>query len=101
MPRGCSRTPAACPRTATSARSGTPAAASTTRTPSTAERRAPAGALGRRPRQTLGLLGLREYLLAGDLPDHVRVGVAHVVLRLLPELVVVLALDDVAAIAVD
>jgi len=49
----------------------------------------------------LGLLGLREDVLAGDLADQVWVVGAQVPLRLVPELVVVLALDDAAAHTVD
>src|SRR6185436_21094928 len=49
----------------------------------------------------LDLLGLREDVLAQDLPDEIRVIDGQVGLRLLPELVVVFALDDLAAHAVD
>ena len=69
----CSRTPAASPPTATSAPSGTPAAVTTTRTPSTAEARSPSlprsviarrGALSSapRPRRPRGFLRFDEDL---------------------------------------
>ena len=51
--------------------------------------------------ELLALLGLREDVLAGDLADQVRVVAAQVLLRLLPKLVVVVALDDLPAHAVD
>src|SRR5688572_1498710 len=54
--------------------------------------------LGRRPRK---LLGLRQEVRARDLADEIRVVLPHVLLAVLPELVVVLALDDVATDARD
>ena len=50
---------------------------------------------------SLDLLRLREDVLARNLADQVRVVGAEVVLRLLPELVIVVALDDVSAHAID
>ena len=57
--------------------------------------------LGETHDDRLDLLGLREDVLARNLADEVRVVGGQVRLRLLPELVVVLALDDLPADAVD
>jgi hypothetical protein len=50
---------------------------------------------------TLDLLGLRHDVFAGDLPGEVGVIVTQMLLRLLPEFVVVVTLDDRAAHTVD
>ena len=50
---------------------------------------------------SLDLLGLREDVLARNLADQVGVVGAEVILRLLPELVIVVALDDVSAHAIN
>lgn len=52
-------------------------------------------------RTLLDLFGLRDDVRAGDLADELRVVGAEVRLRLFPELVVVLAFDDLPAHAID
>src|SRR5207247_11167585 len=54
-----------------------------------------------RKRRQLELLGLREDVLARHIANQLRVQDAHMALRVLPELVVVAALDDVPAHADD
>ena len=57
--------------------------------------------LGETPTDRLDLFGLRQDVLARNLSDEVRMVGGQVCLGPLPELVVVLPLDDLAAYAVD
>jgi hypothetical protein len=50
---------------------------------------------------TLDLLGLRHDVLAVDLSGEVGMIISQVLLRLLPQLVVIVTLDDRAAHTVD
>jgi hypothetical protein len=52
-------------------------------------------------RRPSNLLSLRQQVRARDPADEIRMVLPHVLLRVLPELVVVLALDDVATDAGD
>src|SRR5215212_1259999 len=58
-------------------------------------------ARGLRRRRLRNFLRLRQKVRARDLPDEIRMIFPHVLLRVLPEVVVVLALDDVATDARD